>query len=314
MGDNNFPEIPIPELPEIPKLPELPNFDFESINRATRILAEFQTSAVFNLVNSTYFQNYLYSIKQALLGVSQNYFDTISPIIQAQMQFRTDYLKIVSLSLNTESVLVQFSKQWTQTLISFNADVLGLTFDFQYTRKDYKEQRQVVVELDEGVNENGLEVYQTFEKDGQKYKLVAIPEQNYQKLTNTYTGVIFDTQDIKLAISTQTTLVLETNQNFYFSYDLKTATLFVGNYERTITRGFVHRSLGIISKSKSNMKKVWYYSELIEIYDPEELGKKGIIKSCKDKFYFLKRNLPIEIKDFLIVKSDHVYINEKYIK
>ncbi len=144
--------------------------------------------------------------------------------------------------------------------------------------------------------------------------MVAVPEQNYQKLTSAYTGVIFDTKDVKLAISTQTTTILGSNQNPNFTYDTKTATLFVGSYQRILNRGFVHRSLSIITKNKNNKNKVWYYSELLEMDDPEELNRPNSIKKCKDSFYYLKRNLPPEIKDFLIVKSDHVYISEKYIK
>lgn len=294
-----------------------------SLNRIVEITS-LQVRPVFDLLNSDYFRNYLININESLNLVSKTYtnylaslpriVDIITPIIQAQLQFRNDYLKIISQSLNTYSVLDQISRQWTQTLISFRADILGLKFDFQYTRKTYREKRQVVVEMDNGVNENGLEIYQSFEKDGQKYKLVAVPEQNYQKLTSAYTGVIFDTKDVKLAISTQTTTILGGNQNPNFTYDTKTATLFVGSYQRILNRGFVHRSLSIITKNKNNKKKVWYYSELLEMDDPEELNRPNSIKKCKDSFYYLKRNLPPEIKDFLIIKSDHVYINEKYIK
>ncbi len=279
--------------------------------QAKKALNSFDLNSLSNLNKSL---NFITAINADFLAAIPKMTDIINPFIQAQIQFRTDYLKLISQSINSYSVLEQISKQWTQTLVSFKADILGLKFDFQYARKDYNEHRQLVVELDEGVTENGLEVYQTFEKEGKKYKLVAVPEQDYQRLTNTYAGVILDKNDIKLSISTQMTTTLQTDQTAYFSYDSKIATLFVGNYQRTLARGFVHRSLGIITKNKSNMKKVWHYSELLEMDDPEELNKKDAIKKCKDSFYYLRRNLPPEIKDFLTVKSDHVYINEKYIK
>jgi hypothetical protein len=69
-----------------------------------------------------------------------------------------------------------------------------------------------------------------------------------------------------------------------------------------------------MTKSKANMKKVWYYSYLLELQDSVELNKKNIIKKSYESFLHIKRDLPNEIKDFLTVKSDHVCINEKYIK
>lgn len=301
------------------------------LNTVMSEIRAIQTRQFQVLIKSDYFNNYFVNLNKSLNSVVKVYanqlallprlIDIMGPIIQAQLQFRNDYLKIISRSLNTYSVLDQISRQWTQTLISFHADILGLKVDFQYTRKDYKERRQIVIELDQGINENGLVTYQTIEKDGKKYKLVEIPEENHQKLINAYTGVIFDSESTKLAISTQTTTILEVNQNISFRYDSRTATLFIGNYQRTLARGFVHRSLSMITKNKTNMKMIWYYKDLLD-----ELGSKSdkvlktgsskpnVNKNCYNKFKYIKDNLPPEIKDFLTVKSDHVYIDAKYIK
>jgi hypothetical protein len=76
-----------------------------------------------------------------------------------------------------------------------------------------------------------------------------------------------------------------------------------------------------MTKNKKNTKKIWYYKDLLD-----ELGgksdkvlktvssKPNVNKNCYNKFKYIKDNLPPEIKDFLTVKSDHVCINEKYIK
>jgi hypothetical protein len=290
-----------------------------------------QVRQIHDLINSNYFKNYLAQVlasTRTLTEFSSTYQarcdrlrENMLELVKAQIEFRERFQGIVSESLQPYLALQDYIREWTRSVISINAEILGLKFDFKYTRESYKEHRQVVVELDQGINENGLEVYQAFKKNGQKYKLVAIPEQTYQKLTNAYTRGVFDAKGAKLAISTQTTSILEINQNTRVSYDSRNCMLFVGSYNIAISRGLVHRSLSIMTKNKKNTKKIWYYKDLLD-----ELGgksdkvlktvssKPNVNKNCYNKFKYIKDNLPPEIKDFLTVKSDHVCINEKYIK
>jgi hypothetical protein len=284
-----------------------------------------QVRQIHDLINSDYFKNYLAQVlasTRILIEFSSTYQarcdrlrENMLELVKAQIEFRERFQGIVSKSLQPYLALQDYIREWTRSVISINAEILGLKFDFKYTRESYKEHRQVVVELDNGKIENGLQVYQTFENKGQRYRLVAIPENNYRRFAHDYTGTILENENIKLSVSTQTNTVLEVVENPKLKYDSRESVLYLGNYQRSVSKyGFVHRSFVIMTKSKANMKKVWYYSYLLELQDSVELNKKNIIKKSYESFLHIKRDLPNEIKDFLTVKSDHVCINEKYIK
>ena len=56
-------------------------------------------------------------------------------------------------------------------MFNFKADFAALKLDLTYQRKEYQERRQMVSQLDNVKVENGLEVYQGFEKEGIKYEM-----------------------------------------------------------------------------------------------------------------------------------------------
>ena len=103
-------------------------------------------------------------------------FTQLTSIVDAQLKFVPDFSKLIPKQANTDLLFSNISKKWVDSLFNFKADFAGLKLDLTYQKKEYQERRQMVIQLDNVKVENGLEVYREFEKEGKKYKLVAIPE------------------------------------------------------------------------------------------------------------------------------------------
>ena len=95
----------------------------------------------------------------------------LKSIFDAQSSFLADFSKLIPKQTNSDLLFGDISKKWADSLFSFKADFAALKLDLTYQRKEYQERRQMVIQLDNVKVENGLEVYQGFEKEGIKYEM-----------------------------------------------------------------------------------------------------------------------------------------------
>jgi hypothetical protein len=302
---------PLMDLSSIYQLAKL-NTVSDSLNKIKQM--DLITSDTFSKLNEfskvvTKLDGQISQMKQTALQLSS--------IIQTQNAFRDSIFQVLSKSTKLDSIIGTLTKEWTQTLVFFKADISGLKFDVSYQKKTYTEKRQLVVELDNSKVENGLEVYQTFEKDGQRYKLVAIPENNFVEFSQATTTLAYSDNQQTASISTFFPVKSKKNKSTKFRYDPKKYTLFVGNHSHTLSfsKSFHFLNHCLIEIHKDKDKTVWYFSDLFDTFDSEVLNTKEdkkVLKDCKNWFDYFKKSLVSEIQDLFIVGNKYIKINCKY--
>ena len=186
-------------------------FGFQ-VDIANQLRGMFQIqNPVFDLLDQLKKQtDYLLKQQSVILANSLNgYFKQtdyllldLKSLFQIQFSLKQSYLESIQNIFNLDGYIQQNIRTIAQTLISFKAEILGVKFDFQYEQKTQTETRQFIVEFDSGTEkEDGIVEYTTFERNGVKYKLQAVPEnQMIDDSKNAFTGLILDVDDKVLSV------------------------------------------------------------------------------------------------------------------